>query len=131
MERREPMSDERPAPKLFLLDQRLSRLSDRVKARDRKSHVCGGGGPTEKLEGPAWEPEGRAVLVQRARGPEPRRRVALVCDAGLGKTTTLEYLRTALARPGGRQLPLLLRLDLTHHLDGLLIEEHTRPDTLR
>src|SRR5262249_52535970 len=62
----------------------------------------------------------REELCQQTTGDRPLHRVGLVCDAGLGKTTNLQWLAAHLAGRGERQLPLLL--DLKEDLD-LLIEE--------
>jgi hypothetical protein len=105
------VSDER---KLFLLGQKLYRLKPDVPPDERKRHVCDAG-----FDEKAWDaelrfktdPNGPVGLVDRALSTEPLNRVALVCDAGLGKTTNMEWLHAHLSKPGGRQLPVLIRLD--------------------
>jgi formylglycine-generating enzyme required for sulfatase activity len=59
-----------------------------------------------------WQPYQREQLCAQAAGPAPSRRMALVCSAGLGKTTNMTWLAAHIAKqPGSRQIPFLLRLD--------------------
>src|SRR5262249_18442884 len=66
-----------------------------------------------------------ALCKEAARRTPPWKRVGLVCDAGLGKTTNLEWLGGRIAgQKGGQQVPLLLQLD--HSLDlEALVKEHS------
>jgi formylglycine-generating enzyme required for sulfatase activity len=120
---------------LFLLGQRLSQLTGVEDPVERRFHVCGGVSaeplPQRKpAERDLWEGLDRPVLREKAIGHTPHRRVALVCDAGLGKTTNMQWLAAGIAgERGGRQLPLLLRLDDSNHLD-LLEQEHAKPNAL-
>ena len=123
---------------LFLLGQELSELAGVDDPELRRFHVCGG--VSEKMpdevrrpgqpERDPWVRVERRVIRAQAAGHTPRKRVALVCDAGLGKTTNLEWLAAAMVgEPESRQIPLLLRLDDQDHLD-LIEKEHTHPDAL-
>jgi hypothetical protein len=131
------MTATQPTLPPFLLGQQLSELVGVDDPEQRRFHVCGGisergsaaRAPAEPERNP-WVRIERPAVREQAAGRTPRQRVALVCDAGLGKTTNLEWLAAAIAgEPGSRQVPLLLRLDTTHDLD-LLAKEHTAPDTL-
>src|SRR5262249_21215367 len=53
----------------------------------------------------------RADLCGQVAGDDPPLRVGLACDAGLGKTTNMEWLQAHLAHRGGGQLPFLIRLE--------------------
>ena len=64
----------------------------------------------------------RANLCADINGEQPPHRSALICDAGLGKSTNMEWLQRQLAERGGRRLPLLLRLEDKHD-QNLLMEE--------
>ena len=123
---------------LFLLGQELSELAGVDDPELRRFHVCGG--VSEKMpdevrrpgqpERDPWVRVECRVIRAQAAGHTPRKRVALVCDAGLGKTTNLEWLAAAMVgEPESRQIPLLLRLDDQDHLD-LIEKEHTHPDAL-
>jgi hypothetical protein len=72
---------------------------------------------------PLEVPDGKppTTLVGQALGHDPWMRVALVCEAGLGKTTNMRWLRAHLAMPGTRVLLFLLQLH-TPEL-GLLLRE--------
>jgi formylglycine-generating enzyme required for sulfatase activity len=93
-------------PELFLLDQQLSRLSDAVPLQERKAHVCG-----SAFDKDAWLPIPRPDLCAQATSDRPPLRVGLVCDAGLGKTTNLQWFQAHLVERSSRQVPLLLRLE--------------------
>lgn len=70
-------------------------------------------GDKRKLDA-EWKRIERAEVVQRAVSAAPEdRRVAIVCGAGLGKTTTLHYLQAAInARHNGFDPNLGFLLDL-------------------
>jgi formylglycine-generating enzyme required for sulfatase activity len=132
------MNGTRPPPLLFLLGQQLSQLVGVDDQKQRQFHVCGGVSgrvPDDARERAGTERDPWVRLERRSLRPEaagrsPRRRVALVCDAGLGKTTNLEWLAAAIAsEPGGRQVPLLLYLNDPHDL-GWLAREHVAPGAL-
>ncbi len=102
------MSDDR---QLFLLDQKIYSLKSGLSEAERKEHVCGA-----QIDDKAWDAEDRFSagplgLVDRALSADPLNRVALVCDAGLGKTTNMEWLQAKLSAQGSRQLAVLIRLD--------------------
>jgi hypothetical protein len=69
----------------------------------------------------AWSAIDRVDLCREVCGATPPRRVGLVCDAGLGKTTNMEWLQAQQCR-AGRQVPLLLRLDEPLDLEAILQE---------
>src|SRR5262249_41026031 len=114
---RRAMSPNRPRLPLFLEGQKLSELADGFDADERRFHVCGRASekPPRERAGPgreAWAAVERQAIRRRAAGREPHRRVALVCDAGQGKTTNLEWLAAAISRERPAcQVPFLLRLD--------------------
>jgi formylglycine-generating enzyme required for sulfatase activity len=123
---------------VFLLGQQMFDLIGIEKPEQRRFHVCGGLSPQMARNGleqatpnhEPWVRIERDIICREAAGLTPRKRVALVCDAGLGKTTNLEWLAAAIsAEPKSHQIPLLLRLDTTHDMD-LLAKEHIAPDTL-
>src|SRR5438309_599798 len=100
---------------LFLLGQQLCGLTGVVDPEERRFHVCGGVSAKKpslargRGEPCPWTDIDRDSVRTRATGPKPWKRVALVCDAGLGKSTNLEWLCAAIAREqGSRQIPLLL-----------------------
>jgi formylglycine-generating enzyme required for sulfatase activity len=126
-----------PLP-LFLLGQRLSELAGVDDPDRRRFHVCGGVARQNPADNDrseeVWQAVDRQTLHEQAAGllldRPPHRRVALVCDAGLGKTTNLQWLAARIAPgTGSRQVPFLLRLDSGPHLD-LLEREHHRPGSL-
>jgi hypothetical protein len=113
------MSDSNQSNQLFLLDQQIMRLKDDVPFGQRRYRVCGDERPAEKIVENPWESMPRFTdekvpkevgIVELARSEEWRR-VALMCDAGLGKTTNLRWLQRHLCEPGSRILPLLIPLD--------------------
>jgi formylglycine-generating enzyme required for sulfatase activity len=126
------MSDQTPSPPDFLLGQQLSQLVGVDDLRQKRIHICGG--VSSKDESPesrqdAWQPADRQGIIARAAGrvpaSPPHLRVALVCDAGLGKTTNMQWLAAHIAPgEGSRQIPLLLRLDSTDDVD--LLERQSR-----
>jgi formylglycine-generating enzyme required for sulfatase activity len=108
------MSDKRA---LFLLGQQIYRLSDKVPVKDRQSQVCGA-----SFDKDVWQPVVRDELCAKIIGPEPPQRVAVVCDAGLGKTTNMQWIQGQLATDDSQQVPLLLRLDDAADLERLIEE---------
>src|SRR5690242_17222134 len=89
-----------PLPQqLFLRGQQLSALTGVAVPKQRCFYVCGGrsdegeeaASPREPARDP-WQPQDRTHLCQKAAGATPDRRVALVCSAGLGKTTNMAWL---------------------------------------
>jgi predicted NACHT family NTPase len=54
---------------------------------------------------------GRDELVRPWTAVGDIRRLAVVCSAGLGKSTNLFYLAKELAAPAARQVPFFFRLD--------------------
>ena len=88
--------------KLFLMGQELRELAG-VPIEERQFHVCGGISgkqstskpPAEQKQTDPWTPIARSALVEQAAGKSPRRRVALVCDSGRGKTTNMRWLRVS------------------------------------
>jgi hypothetical protein len=113
------MSDGDQSKQFFLLDQQIVWLKEGVPFGQRRYHVCGDERPTEKIVDNPWEPVRRFTdekdpnkvgIVELARSEEWRR-VALVCDAGLGKTANLRWLQRHLCEPESRVLPLLIPLD--------------------
>ena len=113
---------------LFLLDQTLAQLSDATPLADRKRIICGGepddeAAPASKIGYEPWTALARDDMVKTALSREPWKRVALVCDAGNGKTTTMEYMQRELSARGSRQLALLLRLDTRNDLEEMLAKK--------
>jgi predicted NACHT family NTPase len=108
------------APQLFLSSQKISRLKDDVRPKDRKGHVC-----EAHIKEEAWETITRDQIRQQNYGETPSRRIGLVCPAGEGKTTNMLWLQAELARPGSRQLPLFLDLRERDHLNLLAAERLT------
>ncbi len=120
-------------PQPFLRGQRLSQLDPVANPKERRGLVCGAVGgatpetPESRPDRDPWQPIERSKLLELASGRARPLRVGLVCDAGLGKTTNLQWLEASLAgRPGSGTLPLLIRLDSTRGLD-LLEAEHRTP----
>ncbi len=112
---------------LFLLGQRFSRLSSEIKGSTRRYFVCGHGA---KKEGPgsnekerqieAWTAIHRNEVGMLATTSPRALRVAIACDAGLGKSTNMAWLESIVARAADcGQVPLLLRLDEANHPEGL------------
>jgi hypothetical protein len=58
-----------------------------------------------------WDPVPRGELVRRLTARGDVKRLAVVCAAGLGKSTNLGWLAKELAAPGGRQVPFLFELE--------------------
>lgn len=115
----------------FLLDQTFARLAPGLPAADRYRHVCGRGPDTTERSDDGWQElrrDGvRGSVVPAARG----QRVALVCDAGLGKSTNVAWLASVLARTPDGNVPLHLRLDDANRRDRELIEtEAARPGAI-
>ncbi|MBP3957860.1 SUMF1/EgtB/PvdO family nonheme iron enzyme [Gemmata sp. G18] len=112
----------KPLP--FLLGQRLSELDTETHPEDRQRAVCGA--PTESW----WGAITRRAVLDRSAGADPPLRVALVCDAGLGKTTNLQWVEAHLGvSRGSSQLPVLIRLDTPGGLD-LLEREYDAPGAI-
>jgi hypothetical protein len=57
----------------------------------------------------------RESLVNDLTSESSRKRWAVVCAAGLGKSTNLQWLAKELALPGSRQVPFLFALDRVKH----------------
>src|SRR4051794_10922583 len=106
-----------PKKHLFLLGQTLSRLRDLKKSGERRKQVCGtaddkAGGRDGKAKANPWDAIGRNQVRRLAVGESPQRRVAVACDAGLGKSTTVSWVEYRMAAGrGGRRMPLVLGLD--------------------
>lgn len=122
--------DPRPT---FLLGQKLSELIGVTDPEERRFHVCGGVREPERrrqADRDPWQALDRDALCADAAGPSPRQRMALVCDAGLGKTTNLEWLQYRICREtASRQVPFLLRLDTNYGLQ-LLQTSYSDPEAL-
>src|SRR5262249_18846803 len=110
---------------LFCTTQPLSLLHERTHVRQ---HLSG-----ERLwqerhaqrqgqERPAspWQPIERIKLVQALMASGDIKRLAVVCAAGLGKTTNLHWLAKELASPTTRQVPFGFKLDDQDLPDNLL-----------
>jgi formylglycine-generating enzyme required for sulfatase activity len=109
-----------PAKQLFLLGQQLSVLRPFEKEANRRAHVCGGAG--EGMPGHAhtsylWLKNQRDQVKARAVAPKDWRRVAIVCDAGLGKSTNLQWVQAQIGR-SRRQVAFLVELHKSKHLLG-------------
>ena len=129
--------------KPFLLGQQLKELTG-VKPADLKYHLFGEEAkkaPSERdrerePKDDPWKPiDSRDDLIREASlAAPPRKRVGLVCDAGLGKTTNLEWLEAKIAgASNGQQLPYLLKLYDTrkNQLDlDLVAEELDHPGAI-
>jgi hypothetical protein len=127
----------------FLLGQQIRMLTG-VKPEDQRFHIFGEDAkkaPSERDrqnddKHEFWKPiASRDELVRDAsQAVPPMKRVGLVCDAGLGKTTNMEWLEARIAEEsGGRQIPYLLKLSDSHedHLDLQRLEdERDKPGTL-
>jgi formylglycine-generating enzyme required for sulfatase activity len=126
------MNDRPPPRPTFLLGQQLSQLVGVDDPRRRRTHVCGGvssGDESPDSRQEVWQAAEREAVIHRAAGrlpdDRPHLRVALVCDAGLGKTTNMQWLASHLAPgAGSKQTPLLLRLDNRDDVD--LLARHGR-----
>ena len=79
-----------------------------------------------------WKEIQRDKLVQELTEKGRIKRLAVVCSAGLGKSTNLEWLEFKLAAPGSRQVPFLLALDEDEELPEDLDEfwNTTLPDRI-
>lgn len=132
---------------LFLLRQTFSRLDPQVNGRRRRVSVCGQGARGEdtgfeKRADPIedWKPISRSEVAAMATMPGEKLRVALACDAGLGKSTNMQWLSSLVARTADcHQVPLVLRLDEADRPDGsrdqttamkVLSQEQTTPGAL-
>src|SRR5437879_4332937 len=101
---------------LFCTSQRLSLLRERTETRpylsgeqfwlDRHAERLGQDEPPSP-----WDPVARSHLVASLTADGDTKRLAVVCAAGLGKSTNLRWLAKALALPGTRQLPFFFELD--------------------
>ncbi len=125
---------------LFLNGQTFSRLDPGLPVELRRFCVCGGrfkeqmqGREREAgLEGQAqnaWKVISRSNVAEMVTGPKPKLRIAVACDAGLGKSTNMQWLESMMARaPGQGLVPALLRLDQGNrpHL-SLIQRESERP----
>lgn len=82
--------------KLLLNGQKLKELRGIDDSDDRRYHICGAGekpgsdfrDEAKMRENDPWQEIGRSEILKQATAAEPQKRVALVCEAGLGKTTT-------------------------------------------
>src|SRR5258708_4956161 len=94
---------------LFCKSQRLSMLRERTDTRpflsgeqfwlDRHAERLGREEPSSP-----WDEVERNKLVDRLTSRGDVKRLAVVCAAGLGKSTNLLWLAKALAVPGSRQV---------------------------
>jgi hypothetical protein len=127
------MSPPHDEKQLFLRGQQLSELTVVDNPEECRFHLFGDlarqpGSEVSLAERSqdTWKPidSREAFCADAARAVPPRKRVGLVCDAGLGKTTNMEWLAARIAgQAGGRQVPLLLHFE--HSLDlKALREEH-------
>jgi hypothetical protein len=107
---------DRPGKRLFCTSQRLSLLGVRTDVRpylsgerfwqERDAALRG-----DKAAPSPWEPVDRWQLARRLTAGGDVRRLAVVCAAGLGKSTNLGWLAKELAAPRLRQVPFLFELD--------------------
>jgi hypothetical protein len=121
--------------KLFLSDQKFTRLNDTVPVKDRKGYVCGFAENPEpqktKIENPYREIS-RTEIIERFGKREPGRRVAVAVDAGLGKTTNIHWLQYALLNQESPHLTLIVDLADASHLEFIrdgdpdLLHRHLR-----
>src|SRR5437764_1134891 len=102
-------------PELFCTTQQLSLLQERANPRAYLSgehfweerHADRQG--AEKLKSP-WKEVKRGDLVHHLTAKGDWKRLAVVCAAGLGKTTNLEWIAKELAKRDRRQVPFLFKL---------------------
>ncbi len=106
------MNDETEDKSLFLLDQRLSQLN-LTQADKQQEYLFG-----EKAgEDSQWTERTRSELTTEAASASAPPRTILMCDAGRGKTTNMEWLQAAIVGEiGGQQVPFLIRIDLPSHV---------------
>src|SRR5260370_1457421 len=102
--------------KLFCTAQGLSLLQEGTGVRPYLSGERFWEGRHPELSGTQeaglrWEGIGRGELVEGLTAGGAFRRLAVVCAAGLGKSTNLGWLAKELARSAARQLPFLFSLD--------------------
>jgi formylglycine-generating enzyme required for sulfatase activity len=107
---------------LFLLGQSFSRLAVEDPAKllavlcEDETPTRAGGETTQEK----WQPYSRGEIVANAASMDARRRVALVCSAGRGKTTNMAWLEAHIAAErDGKQVPFLIRLDRENHVKRL------------
>jgi hypothetical protein len=103
-------------PTLFCRSQRLSMLRERTGTRpflsgerfweDRHAERLA----REEAESP-WQELPRDDLVASLIAGGEVKRLAVVCAAGLGKSTNLRWLAKELVRPGSTQVPFFFALD--------------------
>src|SRR5258708_7047260 len=103
-------------PQLFCTSQKLLLLQERTNPRpylsgerfweERHADRLGG----QRLKSP-WAEVERSDLVQRLAAKGEWKRLAVVCAAGLGKTTNLKWLAKELAKRDSRQVPFFFELD--------------------
>jgi hypothetical protein len=122
---------------LFCTSQQLSFLGEGANTRaflsgerfwlDRHAERLG----TEEASSP-WAKVERSELVDRLTARGDVKRLAVVCAAGLGKSTNLQWLAKELAAPGTRQVPFFFELD-DANLPETLREfwAHTLPNQVR
>jgi formylglycine-generating enzyme required for sulfatase activity len=132
----------------FLLNQQLSRLDPTLDAKARRFHLFGsnpeGGGEelgyqrlakdqrSQRSRQKVWHPLSRTDLMSLAVDRSSLLRVAVVCDAGMGKSTNMQWLEKTFAElssPDRHMVPLLLQLDCPVDLE-LLRSEFDAPGTL-
>jgi hypothetical protein len=121
----------------FCRSQQLSLLRERTDTRpylsgerfwlDRHAARLGQDEPS-----PAWVAVESSKLVDRLMARGDVKRLAVVCAAGLGKSTNLQWFAKELAAPGSHQLPFFFALDDPRLPDnGLDFWHRTLPHQLR
>ena len=104
-------------PKPIFLDGQTLSLMRPIEDLDLlKKIICKGYIPEpDELKGrrkELWDRYPRRKLIQQAAGDDPWKRVAVICDAGMGKTTNTHWLAAQFhSAKGSRQIPLYLRMD--------------------
>ncbi len=85
---------------------------------------------TVRPESGLWHVRTRKIISRLASCARAPRRVALMCDAGLGKTTNMEWIQHAIVSESrGRQIPFLFRLHQEMDLETMQ-NAVTKPRTL-
>jgi hypothetical protein len=90
------------------------------------------GRPDPDDEDSPWQEVRRSDLVRDLTAQGDVKRLAVVCAAGLGKSTNLRWLAKELARPGSRQVPFFFELDDPDLPDNpWAFWNHTLPEQIR
>lgn len=127
-----------PEPKgLFCTTQQLSLLRECTNTQqyltgERFWHERHAGQSGEEEHQSPWRPVARDKLVRSLTAEGDINRLAVVCSAGLGKSTNLFWLTKELAAPTSRQVPFWFELDRAKlPTSAHRFLEDTLPDAIR